>query len=206
MCANTRHGSPFSKETVLQLLRSRRVAVIGNQGAGKTTLAIKLAKIIGIEYVQMHVDWKRLTTPDKEEIKRQMAMRENWIVDGDFGLLDMAETVIHLDFPLFVCLWRACTRSIKWFLMMDFRSTNFAAILGRFTRVLRLLKEIYQYPFKVRSKPRPQSSSVSYKISIILKSPKELDLFLSTIKSHLMETGSEIGSGEWPERVPSSML
>lgn len=205
--ANNKHGSPFSKETILQLLRSRRVAVIGNQGAGKTTLAIKLGKIIGIDYVRIPEDWLRMTTPEKEEIKRQMAMREKWILDGDFGLLDMAETVIHLDFPLFICLWRACTRSIKWFVRWDFRSTKvFAVIPGRFIGLLRILMEIYRYPSKLGSKAPPQPTSGSYKTSITLKSPKELDLFLSAIKRHLMETGSEIGSGEWPARVPSSML
>ncbi len=194
-CASTKHSSPFSSENIQQLLRSRRVAVIGNQGAGKTTLANKLAKLIGIDYVDVYLS-RGMTTPEKEEIiKRQMAMRENWIVDVGF-LLDIVEIVIHLDFPLSVCLWRACTRSIKWFMRWDFRSTKvFAAIPGHFIVLLRLLMEIYRYPSKEGSKPPPQPSSGSCKTLITLKSPKELDLFLSAIKRHLMETGSEIGNG-----------
>ena len=195
ICASTKHSSPFSSENIQQLLRSRRVAVIGNQGAGKSAFANKLAKIIGIDYVVVH--WSRgITTPEKEEFKRQMAMRENWIVDGGFGLLDMVEIVIHLDFPLFVCLWRACTRSIKWFMSWDFRSTKvFAAIPGHFIGLLRLLMEIYRYPSKEGSRPPPQPSSGSCKTLITLKSPKELDLFLSAIVRHLMETGSVVGNG-----------
>jgi len=206
-CSNTRHGSPFSKETILQLLHSRRVAVIGNQGAGKTTLAIQLAKIIGIDYVRIPEDWLRMTATEKEEVKRQMAMREKWILDGDFELLDMAETVIHLDFPLFICLWRACTRSIKRFVRWDFRSTKvFAVIPGRFIGLFRTLMEIYRHPSQLGSNTPPQPTSGSCKTSIILKSPKELNLFLSAIKSHLIETGSPVGNDEWPVRVPSSSL
>jgi adenylate kinase family enzyme len=112
---SAQQSHPYSKKITQQLLDSRRVAIIGNQGAGKTTLANTLAKMIGIDFVE--VPWVNgITQPEKEEIKRQMAKRENWIVDGDFGFLDMADTVIRLDFPLSLCLWRTTTRSIKRFL------------------------------------------------------------------------------------------
>jgi energy-coupling factor transporter ATP-binding protein EcfA2 len=180
---STQHSPPFPKEITQQLLDSRRVAIIGNQGAGKTTLANKLAKIIGIEYVQVPWKSKRMTPPEIEEIKRQMAKRENWIVDGDFGLLDMAETIIHLDFPLPLCLWRATTRSIKNFLRWDFRAMNvFAVIPGRITQLLRILSEVYVYPSQAGSKPPRQPASRSFKTMITLKSPKDLELFLSAIE------------------------
>ena len=179
---STQHSPPFSKENIQQLLRSRRVAIIGNQGAGKTTLANKLAKIIGLDYVEVPWAWG-ITPPEIDEIKRQMAKRESWIVDGDFGLLDMAETVIHLDFPLSLCLWRTTTRSIKRFLRWDFRAMKvFTAIPGRVTQLFRLLTKVYWYPSEAGSKPPPQPASGSFKAMITLKSPKELELFLSAIE------------------------
>lgn len=181
---NTQHPPPFSKENIQQVLRSRRVAIIGNQGVGKTTLANKLAKIIGINYVEVLWNSRVMTTPEIEEIKQQMAERENWIVDGDFGLLDMVEIVIHLDFPLSLCLRQAITRSIKSFLRWNFRSMKvFAAIPGRLTELLRTLIEIYRYPSEVGSQPPPRPASGSFKTMITLKSPKELELFLSAISS-----------------------
>jgi energy-coupling factor transporter ATP-binding protein EcfA2 len=175
-------GHPYSKKITQQLLGSRRVAIIGNQGAGKTTLANTLAKMIGVDYVE--VPWANgMTQPEKEEIKRQMATRENWIVDGDFGFLDMADTVIHLDFPLSLCLWRTTTRSIKRFLSWDFKTMNvLAAIPVRITQLLRLLSEVYWYPSEARAMPQSEPVSGSSKAVIVLKSPKELELFLSSIE------------------------
>jgi len=124
-----------------------------------------------------------ITQPEKEEIKRQMAKRENWIVDGDFGFLDMADTVIHLDFPLSLCLWRTTTRSIKRFLRWDFRTMNvFAAIPVRIAQLLRLLSEVLWYPSEARATPQSEAASGSPKAVIVLKSPKELELFLSSIE------------------------
>jgi energy-coupling factor transporter ATP-binding protein EcfA2 len=153
---SAQQSHPYSKKITQQLLGSRRVAVIGNQGAGKTTLANTLAKMIGVDYVE--VPWvNEMTQPEKEEIKRQMAQRENWIVDGDFGFLDMAETIIHLDFPLSLCLWRTTMRSIKRFLKWDFGTMNvLAAIPVRITQLLRLLSEVYWYPSEAVATPQPE--------------------------------------------------
>jgi energy-coupling factor transporter ATP-binding protein EcfA2 len=179
---SAQQGPPYSKKVTQQLLGSRRVAVIGNQGAGKTTLANTLAKMIGVDYVE--VPWvNEMTQPEKEEIKRQMAQRENWIVDGDFGFLDMAETIIHLDFPLSLCLWRTTMRSIKRFLKWDFGTMNvLAAIPVRITQLLRLLSEVYWYPSEAVATPQPEPAAGSSKAVIVLKSPKELELFLSSIE------------------------
>lgn len=179
---SAQQSHPYSKKITQQLLDSRRVAIIGNQGAGKTTLANTLAKRIGIDYVE--VPWvNEMAQPEKEEIKRQMAKRENWIVDGDFGFLDMADTVIHLDFPLSLCLWRTTTRSIKRFLRWDFKTMNvLAAIPVRITQLLRLLSEVYWYPSEAGATLRPEPASGSSRATIVLKSPKELELFLSSIE------------------------
>lgn len=179
---SAQQSHPYSKRITQQLLDSRRVAIIGNQGAGKTTLANMLANMIGIDYVEVP-SANGITQPEKEEVKRQMVKRENWIVDGDFGLLDMTETVIHLDFPLSLCLWRTTTRSIKRFLRWDFRTMNvLAAIPVRITQLLRLLSEVFWYPSEAGATPQSEPASGSSKAVIVLKSPKELELFLSSIE------------------------
>jgi len=51
------------------------------------------------------------------ELQRKLASRSRWIMDGDLGPYDAlpvrlstADTVLLLDFPLWLCLWRALRR------------------------------------------------------------------------------------------------
>jgi hypothetical protein len=74
-------------------------------------------------------------------------------------------------------------RSIKRFLRWDFRTVNvFASIPIRTTQLFRLLSEVYWYPSEAVATPQPEPASGSPKAMIILKSPKELEIFLSSIE------------------------
>lgn len=102
----------------------RRVAIIGSPGAGKSTFARRLGDITGVEVV--HLDrlfWKPgwVETPRQEwvQLQQQLVERAAWIIDGNYGAtmdtrLQAADTVIFLDFPRRVCLWRAVKRAIKF--------------------------------------------------------------------------------------------
>jgi adenylate kinase family enzyme len=100
----------------------RRVLVIGSGGAGKTRFARRLGEITGLPVV--HLDslyWSPgWVEPDKDAWKRQVQRligRERWILDGNYGgTLDLrlaaCDTVIFLDLPRVVCLWRVVRRSM----------------------------------------------------------------------------------------------
>ena len=91
----------------------RKIAVIGNAGAGKTTLSRRLAKIY--ELPLYHVDTYQFLPdlqmrPFKETVEILIPLQEqdSWIIDG-FGPLDilekrfaLADQIIFIDFPL----WR----------------------------------------------------------------------------------------------------
>lgn len=101
----------------------QRVLVIGNPGSGKSTLAIKLSRLTGLPV--FHLDklfWKSgwVMMDDAEWIPRlqRVLERPRWIIDGSYtGTLAIrlakADTVIHLDFPRWRCLWRIHKRILQ---------------------------------------------------------------------------------------------
>lgn len=102
----------------------RKVLVIGSGGAGKTTLALEVGEITGLPVVHLDKlhwgpDW---TMPDARVWRRRLeeAMSgDGWILDGNYsGSLDMrlarADTVLFIDFPPYLCVWRAIRRYIQY--------------------------------------------------------------------------------------------
>ena len=97
-----------------------RVAVVGSPGAGKTSFSLKLAERTGLPVV--HLDkhyWKPgWVEPSAFRWRKrvaEIAAEPRWIIDGNYGgtmhlRLARADTVIALDFPAWLCVWRATRR------------------------------------------------------------------------------------------------
>ena len=102
----------------------RKVLVIGSGGAGKSTLAIELGTILDLPVVHLdRLHWKPgWVEPDKEtwrETVREVVAGDRWIIDGNYGGdLDLrvphADTIIYLDFPPLVCVWRVLKRRFQY--------------------------------------------------------------------------------------------
>lgn len=102
----------------------RRILIIGPGGAGKSTLARRLGERLGVEV--LHLDrfyWRAgwVATPKEEWQARleEMLGRDSWIMDGNYGgtfeqRLAACDTVIFLDLPRTVCLWRVVRRALKY--------------------------------------------------------------------------------------------
>lgn len=100
----------------------RRIALIGPGGAGKSTLARVLGERLGLPV--FHLDglyWKPgWVAPPRAEWLRLHAHvvgGEGWIIDGNYGgsmdvRLAAADTVVYLDLPRGVCVWRALRRAV----------------------------------------------------------------------------------------------
>jgi adenylate kinase family enzyme len=98
----------------------RRVLVIGSGGAGKSTFAARLGERTGLPV--LHLDalywragWRE--TPREEWTARvdELLAGDAWIMDGNYGgtlerRLAVCDTVVFLDFPRALCLWRAVKR------------------------------------------------------------------------------------------------
>jgi adenylate kinase family enzyme len=103
----------------------RRIAVVGCGGAGKSRLSVELGRRLGLPVIHLDAHfWKPgwVATPDDEWEALQPALfaGDAWVVDGNFHRtlrhrLERADTVVHLDFPLSVCLRGALTRLARHF-------------------------------------------------------------------------------------------
>jgi len=102
-----------------------RIAVIGCAGAGKSRLSVELGKRLGLPVI--HIDrlaWQAgWVEVDRDElVRRQQAAfpRDGrWVADGNYGgtmklRLAVADTIVFLDFPTSICLYRVLKRRFQF--------------------------------------------------------------------------------------------
>ena len=100
-----------------------RVLIIGPCGSGKSTLARELAPRLGLPLVHMdQLGWQAgWVETEKAELHARLAdavAQEAWLIEGNYGStlaprLERADTVIYLDFPIRLCLWRLTRRIVS---------------------------------------------------------------------------------------------
>ncbi len=102
----------------------KRIAIIGPGGAGKSTLARQIGGRLGIEVI--HLDalywrpgWVPTPRDQWEQLQRELVQRETWVLDGNYGgtlevRLAAADTIIFLDLPRRLCLWRVLRRRLRY--------------------------------------------------------------------------------------------
>lgn len=101
----------------------QRIAVIGTTGSGKTTLAFRLARRMGIPHVELdslHWDpgW---TAAPREQFRARVAHAlggDSWVTDGNYSAVRdivwaRADTVAWLDYALPVILTRVTGRTLR---------------------------------------------------------------------------------------------
>lgn len=98
----------------------KRVLVIGNAGAGKTTFAKRLSQETGLPLVSLdHLFWKpNWEQRGQEEFDRLLQAeldKAEWIIDGNYARtlqhrIQYADTVLFLDYNRWICTWRVIKR------------------------------------------------------------------------------------------------
>jgi adenylate kinase family enzyme len=102
----------------------RRVLVVGSAGAGKTTLALRLAVALALPVIHLDCEYWRpgwQHTPPQEWPGRvdDLVAREAWVMDGNYGgtlerRLARAHAAVFLDVPRLTCLRRVVRRSWRY--------------------------------------------------------------------------------------------
>lgn len=102
----------------------RRVSVVGSTGAGKTVFARELARILDVPHVELDAlawgpHWTLADAATLQTRVRAALAADGWIVDGNYGGLGVrqlvwaaADTVVWLDYPLRLILWRLLRRTL----------------------------------------------------------------------------------------------
>lgn len=165
--------------------KMKKIVLIGSGGSGKSTLARQLGEKLKINV--LHLDslfWKPgwVETPREEWIDTQqyLVKRETWIMDGNYGgtidiRLNAADTIIFLDIPRIICVYRAFKRMLQY--RNKTRPDMGEGCAERFN--YEFFKWIWEYPKTKRPKILERLEELSKeKEVIILKAPKEVENFL----------------------------
>jgi adenylate kinase family enzyme len=166
----------------------RKVLVIGSGGAGKSTFAKRLGARLNIKVIHLDsIYWKPgwVETPKTEWLKtvEQLLKRESWIMDGNYsGTLELrlqsCDTVIFLDLPRIVCLWRVMKRLLRYW----HRSRPDMADECREKFNLEFMRWVWGYPQRTRPKVLARLKEPSQRKKIIfLRSQAEVEKFLASL-------------------------
>ena len=101
----------------------KRVAVFGNAGAGKSTLARRLAELTHlplhtIDKMQFRPGGEAIPQEDYVRAHAELLGREKWIIDGygttatAFERFAKADTLVYVDLPLVTHYWFVTKRFI----------------------------------------------------------------------------------------------
>jgi AAA domain len=101
----------------------RRILVIGPAGSGKSTFAGALSTRTGLPVIHLDVHywrpgWVRPSEDEWREQQRNLLRGDAWIADGNYLetldlRLELAEDVVLLDTPWWVCARRAFLRGLR---------------------------------------------------------------------------------------------
>lgn len=169
------------------LIAMKRVLVIGSSGAGKSTFAKRLGEATGLKVI--HLDklfwspnWVEMPKDQwREKVVQTLEASDSWIIDGNYsGTLEMrlkkCDTVIFLDMPRIVCVWRILKRVA--FYHKSTRPDMADGCDEKFD--WQFVKWTWSYP--TRSKPKVESLLKNSQKNVIrLKSKKEIEGFFADL-------------------------
>ena len=100
-----------------------RVIVVGTSCSGKTTLAQQISRALGAPHIELDAihwkpNWQERPAEEFRQLVSEAAAGEEWVMDGNYSagrdiVWGRATTIIWLNYPFRVVLWRALYRTTK---------------------------------------------------------------------------------------------
>lgn len=170
----------------------KRVAIFGNAGGGKSTLARELAAITGlplyvIDEIKFRPGGSEVSHEEYLQLHSVVVSRDEWIIDGFESIklawerFEAADTLVHVDLPVAVhALW-ITKRLVKGLFVDPPGWPKGSPVISSSIQSYRVL-----WPCHTRLTPRYRSyvSQVAqHKRVFHLRSSQELGNFLQAIKN-----------------------
>jgi adenylate kinase family enzyme len=163
----------------------KRILIVGSGGAGKSTLARRLGKILKIEVIHLDTlywqpNWVKIEKPKWYEILSELTEKDSWIMDGNYDSslgvrIKNCDTIIFLDFPRLLCLYRVLKRRLTY------RKTNRPDMAAGCNEKIdfEFIEWIWNYPKKDKLKVEEVLKKIEDEKTVIrLKSQTEVEKFL----------------------------
>ena len=107
----------------------KKILVIGTSGAGKTSLARRLADVLAIPFLPTDpfywsANWKAVPEAEVLITVGRFMDQDSWILDGNFesnidDVWTKADTIVWLDYSLSLTLSRNIRRNVWWYVTRD---------------------------------------------------------------------------------------
>ena len=104
-------------------LSPRRIVIVGNTGAGKTTLARHLSDCLALPRIELDAlhwepGWRQASAEVLRTRVEEALAGPAWVVDGNYGTVRdivwrRADLLVWLDYPLSLVLWRLLLRTLR---------------------------------------------------------------------------------------------
>ena len=185
----------------------RRIAIVGGSGAGKTTLARKLAELIDgvlveVDAIQHKAHWMKAATEEiSTGIREALEGKTTWAIDGicerEVGdlIVNNADVIVWLDLPLAVKLARLLRRSWRRVLT---RAVLWNGNVETWTGVFIGRDSVSAHPLRTHfaQRRRMLGHADHAKKSVRLTSPREVDSSVAALLQKLdaSRQGSQPGS------------
>ncbi|MGE6486895.1 topology modulation protein [Paenisporosarcina sp. NPDC076898] len=171
----------------------KKIMVIGiSAGVGKSTFARKLGEsltlpVIHLDKLFWKPNWVEASLEEFSKAQQEIVIQDQWIIEGNYtNTFDLraahADTMIYLELPLHVCLYRVVKR---W--LMNLGKTRPDMTAGCEEKLdwafIKFIITTY-YPRKRKMDDRLQNflKTGPAKEVITLKSKKDIRLYLENVK------------------------